>query len=96
MKDIIINALLLVGIIGLLIGYPELAYLSGMVKLGVFILKFAKGLKASKLAFGVAIFIGLGFSSISPFSWWQGILIGFTFVGVIMMISSLFPKKLFD
>ncbi len=93
MKNIVINVFLIAGIIGLLIGYPELAYLSGIVKIWGFISRTDKGIKTSNITLGVSIMMGLGFASISPFSWWQGLLIGFTFVGIVMMIVSLFTKR---
>ena len=93
MKNTVMNVFLIAGIIGLLIGYPELAYLSGIVKLLGFITRTDKGVETSNIALGVSIIIGLGFASISPFSWWQGLLIGFTFVGIVMMIVSLFTKR---
>lgn len=93
MKNTIINVILIVGIIGLIIGYPELAYLSGTVKIWGYLSRTDKGIETSKISFGVAIIVGLGFASISPFSWWQGTLIGFTFVGIIMMILSPFSKR---
>jgi len=95
-KKIIINVLLIVGIIGLIIGYPELTYLSGTAKILEYIYEASKGAKISIIAFSLALFAGLGFASISPFSWWQGILIGFTIEGIILMILSLFSKKRSD
>ena len=96
MKKIIINVLLIVGIVGLIRGYPELAYLSGIAKILDYISEVMKGGKISILAFLLAIFAGLGFASISPFSWWQGILYGFTIEGIIIMILSLFSNKRTD
>lgn len=96
MKKIIINALLIIGIIGLISGYPELAYLSGLAKILEYISEVAKGAKISILAFLLAILAGLGFASMSPFSWWQGILLGFTIEGIIVMILSLFSNKRTD
>ena len=93
MKKIIINALLIVGIIGLITGYPELAYLSGITKIPDYISEAMKGSKISIFAILLAIIAGSGFASISPFTWWQGILLGFTIEGIIIMILSLFSKK---
>ena len=96
MKKIVLNALLIVGIIGLIIGYPELTYLSGIAKILEYISEAAKGTKISIAAILMALSAGLGFASISPFSWWQGILIGFTIEGIILMFLSLFSKKRSD
>jgi predicted membrane protein len=93
MKNVIVNVFLIAGIVGLIIGYPELAYVSGLVKIWACIFSADKGKQTSKLISAVAIVAGLGFASMSPFSWWQGILIGFTFVGIVMMILSPFSKR---
>ncbi|MBO1264482.1 hypothetical protein J3A84_05440 [Proteiniclasticum sp. SCR006] len=89
MKHLIINGLVIIGLIGLIVGYPLLAYVSGVATIWDHISEVASGAQTSTLTFWIALLVGIGIASNSPFSWWQGILIGFTIEGFIMLVLSI-------
>lgn len=92
MKNILVPMVSLAGVIGLIAGYPELAYFSGIVHGWSCISKPPKDAQSSRITFGVVVLAGLGFAATSPFRWWQGILIGFAFTGFLWMLLSPFQR----
>lgn len=88
MKSLILNMIFMAGTVGLIKGYPEMTYLSGIAALLQHISEVRKVAPTVSPTFWMAMSVGLAFAFISPFSWWQGILIGLTMRGVIRMLFS--------